>query len=222
MKFRWAVLLTTIVTLSACGVNNADENRGIYPKDGNSININEQADNYNDHKDDDQFGYVRQVKSPVPGNDSGETQVSWMNREKAALALSQILVALPNVNDASVIVTDQEVLVAYTTDQNDEKGRFETADQVKKSALNVVPRWYHVYITDDTALRQDVENIGSMNADSANKDESVKNVVNRMLERSPQGRKLNDGENPNGETFGGPNDNIDRTKYRQQFDEKQK
>ncbi|MBO0992058.1 YhcN/YlaJ family sporulation lipoprotein [Bacillus sp. SD088] len=217
MKAKWPIILLT-ATLAACGSNNIAENDDFYPKSGNSINSDEQADIYNEETSDDQFGFVRQVKNPTPANQNDTKTIQWMDREKAALHISEILVVLPHVSDASVIVTDQEVLVAYTTDADDEKGRFEIADQVKKSVLNYVPRWYHVYVTDDPTLRQDVENIGSMTTQSPNKDRSVKMVIEHMLERSPQGRTMGEGENANGEKTGETNDYIEKTKYKQQND----
>ncbi|GIN56671.1 YhcN/YlaJ family sporulation lipoprotein [Lederbergia ruris] len=217
MKAKWSLILLT-ASLAACGGNNVAENDDFYPKSGNSINKEEQADVYNEEASDEQFGFVRQVKSPTPNNPKDAKPIQWMDREKAALHISELLVVLPHVSDASVIVTDQEILVAYTTDANDEKGRFETADQVKKSVLNYVPRWYHVYVTDDPKLRQDVENIGSMTTQSPDKDRTVKMVVDRMLERSPQGRALGEGENANGEKNGEINDHVDKTKYKQQYD----
>ncbi|MCJ7840316.1 YhcN/YlaJ family sporulation lipoprotein [Lederbergia sp. NSJ-179] len=216
MKAKWPIIFLT-VTLAACGGNNVAENDDFYPKNGNSVNKNEQADIYNDIADD-QFGFVRQVKSPVPADPNDAKPIKWMDREQAAHNISQLLVVLPNVQDASVIVTDEEVLVAYNTDADDEKARFETADQVKKSVMGAVPRWYHVYVTDDPKLRQDVENIGSMTTQSPNKDRTVKIVVDRMLERSPQGRALNEGENANGEENGEENNHLDKTKYKQQYD----
>ncbi|KRG15196.1 YhcN/YlaJ family sporulation lipoprotein [Lederbergia galactosidilytica] len=214
MKAKWPLLLLT-ATLAACG-NNIAEKDDFYPKSGNNINAEEQTDIYNEEASDEQFGFVRQVKSPTPANPNDAKTIQWMDREKAALHISELLVVLPHVSDASVVVTDQEVLVAYTTDTEDEKGRFETADQVKKSVLNYVPRWYHVYVTDDPALRQDVENIGSMTTQSPTKDRSVKLVVESMLERSPQGRAMGEGENANGEKSGETNNHLEKTKYNQQ------
>lgn len=58
------------------------------------------------------------------------------------------------------LVTDEEVLVVYDTNAKD---RTETADQVKRTAMSVVPRYYHVYVSDDyQTLAQDVENFATV------------------------------------------------------------
>ena len=72
----------------------------------------------------------------------------FLNREQVANIISQFSTDIPNVNDVATLVTDQEVLIAYKTDS---KNRNLTADQVKKTAMSVVPRYYHVYVTDKKA-----------------------------------------------------------------------
>ncbi|KYC86358.1 YhcN/YlaJ family sporulation lipoprotein [Heyndrickxia sporothermodurans] len=221
-----AALLGTAL-LTACGTNNKNvaESPGIYKHSGNTINKQNDEDLYNPEKVNTQsekekeFGFVRQVKSPVPNKNVNFNQDNAMNREKVAKSISNILVTIPNVHDASVLVTDEEVLVAYRTDAKDKKDRFEVADQVKKTAMSVVPRWFHVYVTDDTSLRQDVKNIAYMDSNSQNKEETIKGLVKRMLSRSPQGRKVNDGENPNGEVINKhKNKAEDQDEYRERMD----
>lgn len=216
MKRSLAILLG-ITVLSGCGVNNADDE--IYPDNGNALNYQLQGEDFNEDIDDDQFGFVRQVKSPVPN--SGTTATEWMDREKVALAISQTLVSLPNVHDASVVVTDEEVLVAYTTDQEDEKSRFEVADQVKIATIGLLPRWYHVYITDDEAIRQDVINIGSMATNSPSRERNIEMVIEEMIKRSPQGRKLGPNENENGESLDEMNGHLDKANFHQQLEKKE-
>ncbi|MGE8207565.1 YhcN/YlaJ family sporulation lipoprotein [Heyndrickxia sp. NPDC080065] len=213
--------------LTACGMNtnkNVAETPGVYKQTGNTINKQNEEDLYNPEKVDThaersrEFGYVRQVKSPVPNKDinyKGHT----INREQVANSISKIAVTIPRVHDAAVLVTDEEALVAYKTDAKDKKGRFEVADQVKKTAISVLPRWFHVYVTDDPALRQDVENIAYMDASSANREDVIKGTVKRMLQRSPQGRKLSDGANANGEMMNETNKQVkDQNEYRMQYD----
>ncbi|MBW8351644.1 YhcN/YlaJ family sporulation lipoprotein [Bacillus sp. IITD106] len=225
MKYKSIPIILVCLMLVGCGANNnmrTAEDNHVYHKSGNSINVLEHGSNYNrNQQDDDLFGYVRQVKTPIPTGDVKNTKaIQGMNKEETANSISKVLVMLPGVEDASVLVTDQEVLIAYTTNENRNDERFEIADQVKKTAISVVPRWYHVYVTDDPRLRQNVENIASMNARSPDKEKTVRDTVKLMLERSPQGRKLNDGENANGEATGDQNHQLERSNYRQQLENK--
>lgn len=214
--------------LSACGNNNDNkdvaENSGIYKQNGNTINRQNEEDLYNPEKVNtpnersSEFGYVRQVKSPVPNKAVNFKQDNTFDREKVADTISKIAITLPKVHDASSLVTDEEVLIAYRTDVKDKEGRNDIADQVKKTALSVVPRWYHVYVTDDPSLRQDIENIAYMNGASGNHENAINGVIKRMLSRSPQGSKLNNGENENGEAMTDDKEYMnDNDKYRNQY-----
>ncbi|GIN88614.1 putative lipoprotein YutC [Heyndrickxia sporothermodurans] len=214
--------------LTACSNNdnnkNVAENPGIYKQNGNTLHKQNEEDLYNPEKVNTraerakEFGYVRQVKSPIPNKDFNYKQGFTMNREKVANTISKMAVSIPKVHDASVLVTDEEVLVAYRTDEKDKKGRFNVADQVKKTAMSVVPRWFHVYVTDDPTLRQDVENISYMDARNNKKDDVIKGTVKKMLESSPQGRPLNNRENANGEVIDGTTNKAeDKEEYGERY-----
>lgn len=201
-KSRGAAIFLSVMLLGACGVNDRQtaENDAIYQKSGNTINRDDRHDLYNRSNNNNNYGFVREVKSPVPGETTDINRDDVIDREKTARMISKMAVALPNVLDSSVVVTDAEVLIAYKLEETDKESRFETADQVKRTAMSVVPRWYHVYVTDDPALRQYVENIGSMDPTSASKNKTVRTTIEMMKESSPQGRKMSDSENENGET----------------------
>jgi len=218
--------------LSACTANNNDvaENGGPYRDNGNTINVTDDTDINNNNgqnrrqgrNNNDNFGFVRQVKSENQGNTVDAESMQWLDWESMADVISRMAVSLPDIEDSSVLVTDQEVLIAYNTNQKDDQARMEKADQVKRTAMSVVPRWYHVYVTDDQSLRQNVENIASMNTTSRHKDETVRDTVRLMLERSPQGYKMSEGENANGEGIGEVNEDMDRTDYGQQMEKQKK
>lgn len=185
--------------LGACNNDSAVE--GLYEesKSGNTINIhNQEPENYNrDQKNKSEaFGYVRHQKSPIMGDQVSDSHYSAIDREKVADTISRLSTALPNVDDVSTLVTGEEVLVVYDTDSNN---RELTADQVKKTALSVVPRWYHVYVSDNIGLRQNVENFASLDSDSEKAEYAIDKLIKDM-KKSPQGKKVNNEENANGET----------------------
>ncbi|MCA1031619.1 YhcN/YlaJ family sporulation lipoprotein [Bacillus timonensis] len=189
---------------------NAD-NAELYEESGHTINVADRNDLYSDGdltNDDSMsnFGYVRHQKSPIPGDANIYASIPKLNREKVADVISKMATQLPNVEDVGTLVTDEEVLIVYSTDS---KNRFETADQVKKTALSVVPRYYHVYVSDNPILMRDIERFGVLDADSRNVDQIITSTIQRMLD-SPQGRKISDGENENGEMDGGMNNEYER------------
>ncbi|MGJ7920117.1 YhcN/YlaJ family sporulation lipoprotein [Neobacillus sp. LXY-4] len=218
IKNLFFVCFTGLIMLTGCA-NNAVDRAGDAPRDpyqesGNTINVNNQrAELYNEGNHDknlrdksEDFGYVRHQRNPVMGTNSSGDHYAAIDREQLANIISQLSTDVPNVDDVSTLVTDEEVLVVYKTDS---KNRNETADQVKKTAISVVPRWYHVYVSDNTKLRKNVENFATLDSDSRNVDRNLDRIITQMLS-SPQGRAINAGENANGEKEGGTNNHLDK------------
>ncbi|KAB2334926.1 sporulation protein [Cytobacillus depressus] len=202
-----------LTALTACqnqGHNVAREGNGIYERSGNTLNVNTQrSEIYNRHNgvtnNNGDFGYVRHQRSPIMGENVSYNKYATLDREQLADLISGYCTDLPNVDDVSTLVTDEEVLVIYDTNSNN---RNLTADQVKRTAMSVVPRSYHVYVSDNTALRKYVENFANSNSNNGNLQTSLNKVINEML-KSPQGKKIGNGENENGEKMGERKNKID-------------
>lgn len=191
--------ISTIVLLSGCAQMN--ESTSLYEKSGTTINVRSRNDLYNEHGVKNgmdsrltNFGYVRHQKSPIPGDTTQYATIPVLNRENVADLISKLCTQLPNVYDVGTLVTDDTVFVVYKTDSTN---RFETADQVKKTAISVVPRYYHVYVSDNPRMFQDIERFGRLDANSQNVDQVLQQTINEML-KSPQGKKISSGENENG------------------------
>lgn len=191
--------ISTIVLLSGCAQMN--ESTSLYEKSGTTINVRSRNDLYNEHGVKNgmdsrltNFGYVRHQKSPIPGDTTQYATIPVLNRENVADLISKLCTQLPNVYDVGTLVTDDTVFVVYKTDSTN---RFETADQVKKTAISVVPRYYHVYVSDNPRMFQDIERFGRLDANSRNIDQILQQTIKEML-KSPQGRKVSSGENENG------------------------
>jgi hypothetical protein len=212
-KTLLALSIGTAISLVGCAQMAEDNRDGIYKRSGNTINVTDRNDLYNvegvpngNDSRINNFGYVRHQKSPIPGDMNNYANMPTLNRERVADLISKLCTQLPNVNDVATLVTDEEVLIAYDTDT---KNRFETADQVKKAALSVVPRYYHVYVADDPRMIKEIERYGRLDANSRNIDQIIDTTIKEML-KYPQGRKLSDGENANGEMINEMNDHLDR------------
>src|SRR5699024_2855879 len=100
------------------------------------------------------FGFVRHQQNMTTNKEARKGEVTKPNLEQMADTISRLTVRLPKVYDASVLVTRQEVLIGYKTDT---KKRNESADQVKKTAMSVVPRYYHIYVTDSPNIIPDIQ-----------------------------------------------------------------
>nr|WP_295971885.1 YhcN/YlaJ family sporulation lipoprotein [uncultured Bacillus sp.] len=196
-KALLAIGLCSLTALAAC--QNDEAKNDLYEESGNTINVNDsRADLYKHVSDEnvsENFGYVRHQKSPVAGERMTKDHYAAMDREKLADVISKNLINLPNVQDAATLVTDKEVLIIY---ESDTRNRNLTADQVKKSAMAFVPRWYRVYVSDNKQLRNIMNSYAQLDSDSKNAVNGINNLI-REMKKSPQGRELNNNENVNGE-----------------------
>lgn len=199
------ILMISFLTLTAGAVSGCSKgmtNRDVYEESGNTINVNnKRAELYNEggsrsiRNVSNNYGFVRHQKSPLM-NTGNNTHYAALDREQLANIISRYSTGLPNVNDVATLVTDQEVLVAYRTDAKD---RNLAADQVKRTAMSVVPRYYHVYVTDNTNLIKDVQNLASLDSTSRNARGQV-NYLIKQMKKSPQGTRMSASEDENGLT----------------------
>ncbi|MDR0139905.1 YhcN/YlaJ family sporulation lipoprotein [Metabacillus idriensis] len=202
-KIAFTASLIGMIIMTGCQ-NTASENE-LFEENGNTVNVNDENGIKNGKDTNSGFGYVRHVKNNL-AQENDYDKVPQVDYEKTANAISSLIVQLPNIQDVATLVTDEEVLIAY---QSDTKNRNETADQVKKTAISVVPRYYHVYLSDDPEMIKQVEGYSGLDPESRDIDQIIDNTIKEML-KSPQGRKLNKGENANGEGYGETNENLDK------------
>ncbi|MBT2666474.1 YhcN/YlaJ family sporulation lipoprotein [Bacillus sp. ISL-4] len=202
--------LSSIIALTGCADKAKDQGMGAKNHPGNPTNVNNPTQYYdedyrnNDNKSDD-FGFTRTNSATIDGRNISNKAAS-IDREQLSDVITKLSVQIPNVNDAATLVTDEEVLVVYDTNAKD---RTETADQVKRTAMSVVPRYYHVYVSDDyQTLAQDVENFSTLKSGSKGIDYTIEQTIKRML-KSPQGYKMSDEENENGEMVNDKRDHHD-------------
>ncbi|WP_277713848.1 YhcN/YlaJ family sporulation lipoprotein [Bacillus atrophaeus] len=161
---------------------------------GKTISVSDRKESFNQDNKNGQFGYVRYQANSMP--DDTQTKVPTIDREKTAHVISSLTVQLPHVQDAATLVTDKEALIVYQTNS---KRREQTADQVKKTAASVIPRYYHVYISDNPNLVQSIENYSRLRSDSRDISDIMADTIQEM-KKSPQGGPVSEDENANGET----------------------
>lgn len=206
-KYIIIIGICTLTALTGCSTGNRND---VYQKSGNSINVNnKRTELYNEGASrsirnvSNDYGYVRHQKSPILNGKTANDHYTAVNREQLANIISKYSTNIPNVHDVATLVTDQEVLIAYRTDA---KNRNLAADQVKRTAMSVVPRYYHVYVTDDTTLIPNVEALSHLDSTSKSARKNVNSIIAQM-KKSPQGTRMNASEDENGVT---PDDHISR------------
>ncbi|MFT0801215.1 YhcN/YlaJ family sporulation lipoprotein [Bacillus swezeyi] len=185
-----------LAPLAGCQTALNDTEHNIYEEDGNTVHVADKNPQYNERfRNDDRkgrFGYARHQATPVANKE--EMQAPQINREEMAHIISSLTVQLPNIQDASALVTDEEALVVYKTDS---RKREETADQVKKTAASVIPRFYKIYISDDANLIQSVANFSRLGSNSRNVDQLMADTIKEM-QKSPQGKTTTDTDDETG------------------------
>ncbi|KAA9019973.1 YhcN/YlaJ family sporulation lipoprotein [Niallia endozanthoxylica] len=198
MNKSWMIIgLCSLTFMTACQKDAASED--IYKDSGNTINVNDdRRELYKEHNNgnkSENFGYVRHQKSPVLGENMSDNHYTEIDREKVADTISKYCTDLPNVQDTATLVTDEEVLILYATDTKD---RNLTADQVKKTGMSVVPRWYRVYVSDNFNLRKTMESYAYLDSTSTNAETGIDKLIKEMV-KAPQGQPVSDEENANGD-----------------------
>ncbi|MEC1601572.1 MULTISPECIES: YhcN/YlaJ family sporulation lipoprotein [Bacillus] len=181
--------------LSGCGgagLNNAEQNAQ-HQNETRPIHVSDRNEAFNRHDENEQFGYVRYQKEQFDGE---QQETPAPDREETAHIISSLTVQLPHIQDAAALVTDQEALVVYKTDSNN---RELTADQVKKTAVSVIPRYYHVYISDNPNHMQAIKNYSNLGSGSRDVRDIMSGTIQEM-KTSPQGSPVSENENANGET----------------------
>ncbi|MBL6008298.1 MULTISPECIES: YhcN/YlaJ family sporulation lipoprotein [Bacillus] len=181
--------------LSGCGgagFNNAEQNAQ-HQNETRPIHVSDRDEAFNRHDENEQFGYVRYQKEQL---DAEQQETPAPDREETAHIISSLTVQLPHIQDAAALVTDQEALVVYKTDS---KNRELTADQVKKTAVSVIPRYYHVYISDNPNHMQAIKNYSNLGSSSRDVRDIMSGTIQEM-KTSPQGSPVSENENANGET----------------------
>jgi hypothetical protein len=186
---KLGMFLAIAIVLSGCGGDDQKKMGQEYKfsktnvKDENRIGNNK---NYGD------FGYMRHMSGDKVKTGNA---VPYLNRQKLADMISDMVLQLPDIKDVGTLVTDEEVLIGYKTANKD---RNAAADQVKMTAFSVVPRYYHVYVTDEKGMINKIEQYQALNNDT----EDIEGIIDRLIQemkKAPQGKKWNYGENPNGE-----------------------
>lgn len=193
MKRYGAFLLMGSLILSACSTPNLPtvQSEGENPATGGTMENN---------TTENDFGYASLATNPDDHHGEMNGKEYKLDRQVTADAISRFGSAVHGVESITTVVTDEEVLISYQIAEDADIDRNETADQIKRNALSVIPRWFHVYVTDDPSLRVNVENLAQTHLSKKDMETAISATIEMMKESSPQGYPVGDGENKNGET----------------------
>lgn len=165
-----------------------------------------------DYHEVQHFGFVRHQRETALPRGGVNPEIAAYDPDLLADAISKLAVLTPDVQDVATLVTDREVLIAYeTTSEN----RFETADQVKRAAMSCVPRFFHVYVSDNPQMIHSIERFGNLSSRTENVHDVLEHTITEML-KSPQGKRISTSENENGELDNNINGYMDKHNFNEQ------
>lgn len=204
---RWMVFLLSCLfafSISACSPDNRGENQRnqgmenqgyqepLYREQNNdtrigrtrndSINGNEEARGGGQNE----IGYFKYNPQNYANKTAGETDV-FVDRPLLARHIAEMVTNLPNVKDATALVTDDHVFIGVNTKNG--KVDQKTAKEAKRTAESLTPRYYRVHVTSDKSLNDQITNIG-MRMSTNNDVEGVRGDLEELL------RKLGDDTPP--------------------------
>lgn len=204
MKKVLILIAAFTLGLSAC----SSANNGLNPKNtkgSNTQNLStgsrpgdrQNAQTHNDAANG-RFGYVHHQRQPGENKEARDGGVAHQDLEQLADRIGRLSVRLPNVTDTSTLVTARNVLIGYKTDSDNRKL---AANQVKNTAMSIVPRYFHVYVTDNAHIIPDIQRFQNL-APTKNIDKMMDDTIKEMKRTSPQGGNVDQKQNPNGEDKG--------------------
>ncbi|KGX89787.1 YhcN/YlaJ family sporulation lipoprotein [Pontibacillus marinus] len=165
--------------------NNGYNNVGFDQDQSLNSSYQSQKEDRNDARTD-RFGYVRYTKDQV-GDNEEEIRYGIMDREQVSDLITRYMLQGEGIKDAATLVTDSEVLVAYTPEGNMDRNR--AADMAKKNAMSVVPRYYEVYVSDQQNMYRELATLSNMRTGDREYRDSIESVIDQM-KKSPQGEQM--------------------------------
>ncbi len=144
-----------------------------------------------DHDQYLEFGFVRNSKANA--QEEKYPGYAVYDRELLANSISEMAAVIPSVEDCGVLVTSDQVLMVYEAQDTNNLDRNDVADQVKKTALSVVPSYYEVYVSDDMTMMDEIERFGGLSPESDEYEDSLEQTI-EQFKQYPQGESISEDE----------------------------
>lgn len=121
----------------------------------------------------------------------------FIDRSLLAQHIAQLVTVLPNVKEATALVTDDHIFVGVSAKNGKLDGK--TMKEVKRTAESVTPRYYKVHVTSDRTLESQINEIGMRmrgDYDVEGLKGDLEYLLRQMGDNTPPG--LNESINPTG------------------------
>ncbi|MDA8353086.1 MAG: YhcN/YlaJ family sporulation lipoprotein [Firmicutes bacterium] len=194
---RWLIpLMILSLALSACSTpGETDDNKE------ESLNPNARREGYDFVNNQghtprtdryDEIGFSRQQGNK--GSNTGQNDV-YFSRSALAKQISNLSTRLPQVDDATVVVTDDKVLIGVKSGKG--KVSDKILHEVRRTAWSLTPRYYRVYVTGDPEVRNQLNRIGKGSQQHIRMtDDRMEGLVERMKRGNPMNKHIPDHPSP--------------------------
>jgi len=188
LKKQMILSLLTLSLFVGCYSTNKAE---MEHEKGSRVLVSNKNDMY--HTENTNTKLTRVGYSSKQKHEVSNKQVGAINREKVAEMITSMTVNLPDVTNAATLVTDDEVFVVYKAKTNDPAL---VTDQVYKTALSIVPRYYKAYVSTDQKLITQIQGLQSGTLNNKEYEQSL-DMLKREMGKNPhlnntQNQTLND------------------------------
>ncbi|MCI0766747.1 YhcN/YlaJ family sporulation lipoprotein [Bacillus sp. TL12] len=183
MKKQIILFLLTLSLFAGCQTANKAE---MEREEGSRVLVSNKNDMY--HTENTNTRLTRVGYSSKQKDEVSNKQVGAINREKVAEMITNMTVQLPDVTNAATLVTDDEVFVVYRPNTSDPAL---VADQVYKTALSIVPRYYKAYVSTDQKLITQIQGLQSGTLNNKEYEQSL-DMLKREMSKNPH---LNNSQN---------------------------
>ncbi|WP_459501689.1 YhcN/YlaJ family sporulation lipoprotein [Bacillus sp. C1] len=181
MKKQIILFLLTLSLFIGCQTTNKAE---MEREEGSRVLVSNKKGMYHtDNTKLTKIGYSSKQKDEVSNK-----QVGAINREKVAEMVTSLIVKLPDVTNAATLVTDDEVFVVYRANTTNPPL---VTDQVYKTALSIVPRYYKAYVSTDQKLISQIQGLQSGTLNDTEYEQSI-DMLKREMSKNPH---LNNSQN---------------------------
>ncbi|RNA67415.1 YhcN/YlaJ family sporulation lipoprotein [Alteribacter keqinensis] len=199
MKRLLTASLVCTLALTACGQMNDTARQDGGNAQWNSLSTGNTTDGYNvinrqsaDHDEYNKYGFVRESKETAKQKKYPGYAV--YDRELLANSISEMAAVIPSVDECGTLVTDDKIFMVYSRNSgHEDMDRNEVADQVRKTALSVVPSYYEVYVSDDMDMMDEIERFGSLYPDSEEYNNTLEQTADQFKDY-PQGEPISSDE----------------------------
>jgi hypothetical protein len=105
-----------------------------------------------------EIGYFKYIPEHYHQNGRAAGPDVFVDRPLLARHIAQMVTVLPNVKEATALVTDDHVFIGIKT----KNGRMDpkTVKEAKRTAESITPRYFKVHVTENRTLESQINSVG--------------------------------------------------------------